>query len=192
MPTTQATGGTFWSWPVTHLSSAVVSSPLALVISDPATPGAALACGDLPVSQALLLTPLPNARPATAKLDPAPDWEQRIPGGKVSGTVKVWPTPGGDYLLSIDSASTDSDVIFRPAIPLWHVATGTCRQWQRGGTLTDVKVLARVNYPIETPGRQSFSLILPANWSGEPLVLIPFVQGGGPMVACAQIPRPKP
>ncbi len=185
-PWIQSKGGSIWFWPVTRVHASALSGPLVVLVSEgtgSAKPGA---CADVPVVEAVSLQPRAGAQPAVATFLPAPYW-------KVTGTVKVWPTSGGDFLLTVDATSAESDLTFRPAIPLWHVATGTCSSaaQQNGsqGVAKIAQVLTRFNYPVDAPGRQSFSLVLPANWSGHPLVLAAFVQGGGPLVGCATIPK---
>jgi hypothetical protein len=183
VPWIQSKGGSIWIWPVARVQASVVSSPLVVFVRE--GDGSA-ACADVPVVEAVSLQPRAGATPAVATFRPAPSW-------KVTGTLKVWPTSGGDFLLTVDATSAESDLTFRPAIPLWHVATGTCSSpVQQNGSQAVAKIVqvfARFNYSVDAPGRQSFSLVLPANWSGQPLILAAFVQGGGPLVGCATIPK---
>jgi hypothetical protein len=180
VPWIQSKGGSIWIWPVARVQASVVSSPLVVFVRE--GDGSA-ACADVPVVEAVSLQPRAGATPAVATFRPAASW-------KVTGALKVWPTSGGDFLLTIDATSAESDSTFRPALPLWHVATGSCSQQSGSQTVANIgQVLARFNYPVNAPGRQSFSLVLPANWSGQPLILAAFVQGGGPLIGCATIPK---
>jgi hypothetical protein len=150
-----------------------------LVVGDRATSAwSATATGDgTPSAVAGAATP----DPAVAALRPAP-------GFGLSGRVAVEALPNGDALLWIEARGPVEEL--GEEIPLWHIGQGTCDAWGRASVERPSagEVLYRFNPPVQSPGRQSFDFVVAATHATPPLVLAAFEQGGGPMMACADLP----
>ncbi len=161
-----------------------LTGPLAFLIGGGgATP---LACADLPVDA---VRPLPDTSLMTAAVRPAEGWEVR-------GQVAVWPTQGGDAFLRAEITGPPNELERNGnhINLIWHVVSGDCAAWRdaSGRQQNAGQVLYRDTPPVKSSGQQTFVLGLRQDWLKQPLALAAFVNGGGPFVACADLPRPSP
>ncbi|HEX5502224.1 MAG TPA: zf-HC2 domain-containing protein [Thermomicrobiales bacterium] len=154
----------------TTLPDEWVTGQLALVVRDEGDSGR-LACADLPVAGARSYQPVPGSRPAVATLTPAP-------GRQVGGRVHVWAAPGGGGLLRVE-LDGPADEPVRPSL-LWFIRGGSCAE---SGAVPGPHVFYKVD-----PQRRIFSLIVPREWHAATFSLSAYVEGGGPLVTCADLP----
>lgn len=129
-------------------------------------------CADLPIAAAEARRPLP-APVRRAAIRPA-QWLD------VSGEASVAATPSGDRLLSVTARGAELSRRGGEPNALWHLVEGSCEQTRR--------VLFRGTFPLQAPDRQMFTLMLPR--TERPAALAAFVNGGGPLLACADLDLP--
>ena len=125
--------------------------------------------------------PLPSP-PALAVIADAPSSPVRpAEGFDLSGRATVTALAHGDVLLRVEVTGSVEEL--GEAIPLWHIIEGTCARWREASA-----VRYRFNPPVDAPGRQSFSFVIAQQHVTSPLLLAAFRQGGGPLLACADLP----
>ena len=183
MPWMPTRGGGTWIWPSIHVPNSAMTAGLILTIVEGTGIIMPIGCADVPALKAASLQPRAGAKPGVANLQPTP-------ASGIAGTLTVWPTSGGDFLLIVNANSADSDTAFRSTRPLWHLAHGACAPTGGAEAAPTIdRVYARFDYPAESPGHQVFSLILPANSRGQQLILVAFTEGTGQALSCALIPE---
>jgi hypothetical protein len=162
------------------VDSAWVTSPLAFVLERRDT-DVPRACADLPVAAVQARQPSPETG-TTAPIVPAPAWQVR-------GEARVWRLASGDFVLRV-TVTGPAEQLARPngdTNLIWFLSAGACNE------LTNVpgpSVLYRETSPVTSTGQQSFVLGILQQWRGQPLAVSAFVNGGGPFVACADLPAP--
>jgi hypothetical protein len=178
-----------------RVEAAALAGPTAYVVGEAGGNGPVRACADLPTAAARLLEPAPGTAPWVAEVQPVPPW-------RVGGGLKVWSTPGGDLLLRAETEGPPEEITrWTPALAvsspnlMWSVVEGRCAEWVEGSgrQANPGRVVARFTPPVEEPGRQTFSLVIARRWQewwrpSRPLTLLAFVNGGGGLVACADVP----
>lgn len=112
-----------------------------------------------------------------------------LPGKSVAGQVERTPLPSGDLRLTVDAQA--------PPNLLWFVVTGDCAVWTDASPqavisrmLRGLTVLGRFNQGSDLAGHWRFSVLVPSNDAAGPLAMVPFVEGGGPPLACADVGTP--
>ena len=146
-----------------------------------------LACADLPVVAARARWPLGESPGAMAVIAPLPDWH-------VTGQARLVPNASGDFSLFVEVTAPDAELYRENGGPrlLWFVYQGSCDALQlppgqRGAQAT---VLYKENPGVDRPGHQRFTFIIERQWATKPLALAAFGEGGGPLIACGDLPAP--
>lgn len=160
------------------LQEAWMTKPLVLV-ADSQHDRTRQACVDLPVAAARSLQPSADSQVLTTRIQPLPGWT-------VSAQAQGWTTPNGAVLLRVEVSgpASESDLI-------WHIVEGTCQAWSEASA--QQRTAGRVFYR-DTPltggaDHYTFSMVIAREWLAYPLAVSAFVNGGGPMVACGEIPN---
>ena len=179
------TGGGFWSWQLLGIQDGTLGEHAAVAITASSNP-ASVGCSDLPVAEARALKPIGQGR--TSSFRAGLNWH-------VTGHLRLWPTSQGDHLLRAEANGPTYELSGGGAGGgelLWHLVQGDCRAWIDASkhlrNPEGLQVVARFNYPPDTPNSQTFSLVIPSGATGRTLALAAFVQGGGPLVTCATLP----
>jgi hypothetical protein len=162
------------------VDSAWVTGPLAFVLEHRDT-GAPRACADLPVAPVQARPPLPGTGTA-APIAPAAGWQVR-------GEAQVWPLASGDFVLRV-TVTGPVEQLTRPnggTNLIWFLSAGKCSEITK---VPGPPVLYRETSPVTSAGQQSFVLGILRQWRNQPLAVSAFVNGGGPFVACADLPAP--
>lgn len=152
--------------------------------------------------QASLTAQPATAQPASAKiadqvatanggtvlpLHPAADWHVR-------GSIRQLTTAGGEQVAQVDITAPTAELTRQDGGPnlLWHLGAGRCETTDRGAKAVFVTIFYKHTPPVTDPDRLTFTMLpIPsshAHWRGSPLVLAAYVNGGGPFVACANLP----
>lgn len=144
-----------------------------------------LGCADLAVAAARERQPI-SATPVPAGAI-AP-----LPGLHISGAAQLAPTASGDHALFVSITGPVEEINRGYSGPrlLWHLIQGSCEAIQRPPGTRDVTVLYRVNPGGATPGRQDFTINVKREWATQPLAIAAYGEGGGPLIACGDLPAP--
>jgi hypothetical protein len=130
----------------------------------------------------------PPAAPI-AQISPATGWHVR-------GRVQVLPTPPeGSPAFEIEVTAPVPELARPDGGPnlIWHIGVGRCEANDQGIIVAWDDIFYRLTPPVNSPGRQVFTMpLIPGwatfEWQGRPLLLAAYVNGGGPLVACANLP----
>lgn len=114
---------------------------------------------------------------------------QPIADAHVTGYVDLERLANGDVRLRVTAQGRSREVYGSNL--MWMIATDTCEAWRAPhGQVNPGAVLSRFNADnpqADQPGLQHFSLVIPAEQANPPLVLLAFRNGGGPLLACADL-----
>lgn len=124
---------------------------------------------------------------AAVPIHPAAGW-------RVQGEARRMATASGQRFVQVDVTGPAAE-LSRPnggRNLLWHLGVGQCETTDQGARAVFDTIFYKHTPPVTGPGRQTFTMLpIPdskSHWRGSPLVLAAYVNGGGPFVACANLP----
>jgi hypothetical protein len=164
--------------------SMLSDGPAAYLVAEQRGTGALRGCADLPIAAARAREPAAGVPAAVAAIRPSTGWN-------VGGQVRVWRTPSGDFLLRADVIGPPGGLLGSTNLS-WHLAGGSdgCGEWVEASALqaipATIEVLHRWMPAVSSPGRQSFSLVIPQEVATRSVSLPAF--SGGSLVVCADLP----
>ena len=122
-------------------------------------------------------------------IEPAPGWHVRGQARRVFLTP-----PRRHPTFQVEVSALEREVARPTGGPnlIWHVGAGRCQAGATGSAIVWDQIFYRLTPPATSPGRQAFTVPITTEWAdiwrGAPLVLAAYVNGGGPFVACANLP----
>lgn len=125
---------------------------------------------------------------AALPLHPAAGWHMR-------GIVRQLPATIDKRGVQVDVTAPAAELSRPDGGPnlLWHLGVGRCETTDRDAKAVFETIFYKHTPPVTGPGRLTFTMLpIPspwdAQWRGSPLVLAAYVNGGGPFVACVNLP----
>jgi hypothetical protein len=121
-----------------------------------------------------------------------------VAGWHVRGHVRAQPRPpGASPGFQVEVQAPPPELARPDGGPnlIWHIGAGRCDPRASGPVVVWDRIFYLLTPPASGPGRQAFVMpLVPAwaegefEWRNRPLILAAYINGGGPLVACAALP----
>ncbi|MGI8687105.1 MAG: hypothetical protein ACR2M3_00860, partial [Thermomicrobiales bacterium] len=162
------------STPQTAIAAPATASAASLVSTPTITP-------EVPLPTPTSVRPTPATPPSERAVI------QPIQGWHVGGQVAIWTMPNGDLFLNAAIAGPPDELLRATGGPnlMWSVTGGACAdETSPLRPRFPPTVLLRFHAQQDEPGHQTISTVIPPTAT----TLLAFVNGGGPLIACVNLP----